>query len=173
MDRVRQGNCVVLDFETTGFSPNKNKIIEIGAVRLRDWEVVEEFSNLINPEENIPYYITKITGLTTKDVVDKPTIKEVMLRFIDFIGEDTIVAHNLPFDFSFLKWNIRNMELDRDYTGGVCTLKLVKEMYPQLPSHKLGDCVKEFNLGEHDSHRALGDVKVTARLLERLMNERR
>ncbi len=93
----------VLDFETTGTSGVKNRAIEIGIVRVKNSQILETFQTFINPGCLIPFYITNLTGITNEDVYDAPFFEEITSQIVDFIGDSILVAHNMPFDFSFLK----------------------------------------------------------------------
>ena len=95
--------CVVFDIETTGFSPIKNRIIEIGAVRVTDGKIVDKFSTFVNPEVPIPYDIEQLTSINDGMVISAPTIEEVLPEFLAFCEGAVMVAHNASFDISFIK----------------------------------------------------------------------
>ena len=103
---------VCVDIETTGISPQHAQIIEIGALKVRDGEVVDTFSQLIDPGVSVPPEITALTGITTEMVEGQPTIDEVLPNFIAFAGDDLLLGHNIRFDFSFLKQNAINLNLE-------------------------------------------------------------
>ena len=101
-DKELSQTFVVFDIETTGFSNTNDKITEIGAVKIENFKVVDKFSELINPQKDISYKIQELTGITNDMVKDKPTIDEVLPKFIEFIGDSVLVAHNAEFDMSFI-----------------------------------------------------------------------
>ncbi len=151
---------VVFDLETTGLYPNENKIIEIGALKYRNNKLVAEFSVLINPECEIPEIITSITGIDNKLVKDELTIKDVMPKFIDFIENLPLVAHNSSFDLSFIEENIKRLGLTVPNNKNIDTLELAKIYIPKAYNHKLETLKKFFKLN-YGSHRSIDDCKTT------------
>lgn len=156
---------VVLDFETTGLR-NEDTIIEIGYVWIRDGEVKDERSTLINPGKPISRRITQITGITTNMVKDAPMLSDVIEGFSKFLRGKLIVAHNASFDMRFLNNALRDAELDpiNEY---ICTMRMFraykKEMGIQTPGAKLSDLTAFFTLHNDRAHRALEDAQVTAK----------
>ena len=108
MIKTLSQSFVVFDIETTGFSSTNDKITEIGAVKIENYKVVDRFSEFINPERDISYKIQNLTGITNDMVKDKPTIEEVFPKFLEFIGDSVLVAHNADFDMGFIKKNVDN-----------------------------------------------------------------
>ncbi|RKD34765.1 PolC-type DNA polymerase III [Thermohalobacter berrensis] len=159
-------NCeyVVFDIETTGLSPTNDKITEIGAVKIRNNEIVDRFNQLINPEVEIPEKIVKLTGITNELVKDKPTIEEVLPKFIDFIGDSVIVAHNANFDTSFIKENCRRLDLNLN-NPILDTLELTRALFPKLKSHRLNKVCEHLNVKLENHHRAVDDSEATAKVL--------
>ncbi|WP_298441240.1 3'-5' exonuclease [uncultured Ferrimonas sp.] len=156
---------VVLDFETTGLSPNMgDRAIEIGAVKLVDGQVVDQFSELMDPGFRVSGFIESYTGISNAMLATAPNCAEVMHRFADFIQGCNMLAHNASFDKKFL-----DAELDaigRSYSGEfVCSLLIGRRIYPHAPNHKLGTLVEYKNV-QHDGvfHRALADAQMTAKL---------
>lgn len=156
-------SIVVLDFETTGLSPDMgDRAIEIGAVRLVDGVVVDQFQELMNPGFRITGFIEEYTGITNAMLVEADSCANVMARFVDFIGDFNLLAHNATFDKRFL-----DAELDRlslSYPGQVsCSLLASRRVFQQAPNHKLGTLVDYVNLPvQGDFHRALFDAQMTA-----------
>ncbi len=156
---------VVLDFETTGLSPNNgDRAIEIGAVRLQDGEVVDRFQALMNPGCRISGFIEDYTGITNTMLVDAEPCGEVMERFADFVGDFNMVAHNASFDKRFL-----DAELDlisRHYSGDfTCSLLAARRVFQEAPNHKLGTLVDYVNIPSDGTfHRALYDAEMTAKV---------
>ncbi len=168
---VKQTEFAVLDFETTGVSGKKNRVIEIGIVQVKNLEIVDSYRTFINPGLLIPYHITKITGITDADVHDAPFFEDVTSQVVDFIGQSVLVAHNLPFDFSFLKNEFMRADIFLPPMQNLCTLKLARKMYPELKSKSLGNLVKHFGIRHKHVHRALGDAMVTAKLLSKMITQ--
>ena len=161
---------IVLDIETTGLSFRTEKITEIGAVRVKNGEVVDTFECFVNPEIPIPQRIVEITHITDEMVKDAETIDKVMPKFLEFIGNLKLVAHNADFDVGFLKYNAENLglKMDNEY---IDSLKLSRQLYPEFKKHKLGILADKFGIKVENAHRALDDVhtlvKVFLKLLEK------
>ncbi len=156
---------IVLDFETTGLSPDRgDRAIEIGAVKLQRGEVVARFQQLMNPGFAVSPFIESYCGITNAELAKAPPCGEVMAQFAEFIGEHNLVAHNASFDRRFLEAELGR--IGRDYGGEfACSLLLARRLYPQAPNHKLGTLVAYKGI-LHDGifHRALADTEMTARL---------
>ena len=155
---------VVFDLETTGFSPKNDSIIEIGAVKIKNGAIVDNFSEFVNPKRTIPYKITELTGITDDMVRDAQTIEDVLPRFLDFIGESVVVAHNASFDCSFISKNCNDMGLDFSPTV-VDTVQVCRFLYPELKSVKLNIVAKHLGVKLESHHRAVDDAKATADIL--------
>lgn len=162
-------NYVVFDLETTGLSPKNDMITEIGGVKIENGVVVDEFSQLINPQRPIPAKIVSITGITDDMVKDKPTINEVLPEFENFIKDSVLVAHNASFDMGFLREqfsginkSIKNPVLD--------TLELTRTLFPQLKSHRLNVVAKHLDVSLINHHRAVDDAKATAEIFLKSMD---
>lgn len=151
---------VVFDLETTGLDPLTTRIIEIGALKYHNNELVDEFSALINPETVIPEVITKITGLAKSDLEDKPTIKEVMPEFLNFIGDLPLVAHNSSFDLSFIEANLKRLGMPVISNTNIDTIEIAKIYIPKAYNYKLETLKKYFKL-DYGSHRSVDDCKTT------------
>ncbi len=160
-DQIIADTCVVFDIETTGFSCVKNKIIEIGAVKVKNGEVIDRFSTFVNPNEPIPYRITQLTSITDEMVMDARPIEEVLPEFIQFIGDAYLVAHNASFDTSFIAENCHRQGIDYDYTH-VDTVELARVLLPHLPNYKLHTVAKDLNVSLEHHHRAVDDAECTA-----------
>jgi len=156
---------IVLDFETTGLSPNQgDRAIEIGAVRIEQGEVTGSFQQLMNPGFRINGFIEDFTGISNKMLQNAPPCDEVMHQFSDFIGDHNLVAHNASFDRNFLDAELSL--INRQYSGSfACTLLLARRLYQNAPNHKLGTLVKFKNIpNDGVFHRALADSQVTSKL---------
>jgi DNA polymerase III epsilon subunit family exonuclease len=148
---------VVIDFETTGFSPANDKIIEIGAVKVIGGTVIDTFNSYVNPRQSIPKSITKINGINDQMVKDAPFIDQIMPAFISFIKDLPIVAHNASFDANFLKAN-SSASLDLIVAD---TLRFCRHYYPEFENHKLETVCRNLSIISDGYHRALNDCMVT------------
>ena len=162
---LNANSLVILDFETTGLSPNMgDRAIEIGAVRLHNGKVVDSFQELMNPGFRISSFIEEYTGISNQMLSTAPSCDEVMDRFVDFIADDNLIAHNASFDKRFL-----DAELDRiarNYSGKfACSLLVSRRIYPLAPNHKLATLINYKNIQSTGGfHRALYDSEMTAKL---------
>jgi len=151
---------VIFDIETTGLDCCIDKIIEIGAIRIINNEIVDEFNYLINPNIKLPEVITNITGINDEDLKDKETIDTVLPKFIDFVGDLPLLAHNNSFDLSFINENIKKLNLNNLTNTMVDTLELSRKYLTHMYNHKLETLKKYYGINEV-SHRAVGDCKTT------------
>ena len=161
----------VIDFETTGTAAKTGRAIDIGMVKISKGKITDYYQSLINPDCYIPQYITEITGITNLDVANAPFFEDIVTSIIDFIGDSVLVAHNMNFDDSFLTEELRRTGHDSIENIRLCTLKLARRMYPELPSKSLGNLVKKFRIRHRDVHRGLGDATVTAKLFLRILRD--
>ena len=159
---------VVFDIETTGFSSVTNHIIEIGAVKVENGKIVDRFSTYVNPQEPIPYRITKLTTITDADVMDAPTIDQVLPEFFAFCEGCVLVAHNASFDIGFIKENARKLELPYAYTH-VDTLAMARVLLPQLAKFTLDHVAKTVGVSLGNHHRAVDDAEATAEIFEKFI----
>ena len=159
---------VVFDIETTGFSSATNHIIEIGAVKVENGKIVDRFSTYVNPQEPIPYRITKLTTITDADVMDAPTIDQVLPEFFAFCEGCVLVAHNASFDTGFIKENARKLELPYAYTH-VDTLAMARVLLPQLAKFTLDHVAKTVGVSLENHHRAVDDAEATAEIFEKFI----
>ncbi len=162
---------VVVDIETTGANPIKNDIIEIGAVKVVNGKAVDKFSELIRPNELISDYIIGITNITNEMVADKPPLEEIMPRFVEFCEDVPLVGHNIVlFDFRMLKAKATKLGF-RFEKLGVDTLTISRKMLSELPSRKLGELCKYYNISLEHAHRAYDDAYATYMLFEHLKKD--
>lgn len=158
---------VVFDIETTGFSPVKDRIIEIGAVKLCEGKTVECFSSFINPQIPIPYRIQDLTGIKDEMVADSPLIEQVLPDFLEFIGDSVLVAHNAHFDSGFIREKAKDLGIDTDFTV-VDTVAMARIMLPELKNHKLNVVAKELGVSLENHHRAVDDALACAGIFTEL-----
>ncbi len=151
----------IVDIETTGLSPLKDEIIELSAIRVRNNLIADKFSSLVKPYGVINPFISSLTGITNDMVSDAPDIQSTLCKFYQFLLNDCIVGHNINFDYRFLQHNLEkhlglqlnNKKLD--------TVKLARKFCPNLPSYKLSNLAKYFNISTEGHHRALKDCEIT------------
>ncbi len=156
-------NYVVLDFETTGLRAGSDKIIQIGAVKYVNHERKETMYVMVNPQCSISSTITRITGITNRDVESAPVIEEIAHELIAFIGELPIIVHNAPFDMGFL-YALEDITPIPEYTV-IDTVRLARKAITQTPNHKLTTLTAFLKL-EHEAHDALGDCLATAAIYQ-------
>ena len=154
---------IVFDIETTGFSAIKDKIIEIGAVKVKDGAIVEKFSTFVNPKRPIPFEITQLTSITDEMVLDAPDIESVLPEFLEFVGDGVLVAHNAGFDVGFIEQNCRYQEIEPDFVS-VDTVALARVLLPTLSKYKLNIVAKALGISLENHHRAVDDAGATAEI---------
>ncbi len=154
---------VVFDIETTGFSPEKNQIIEIGAVRVVDGKITDRFSTFVNPEVPIPFDIEKLTGINDAMVLDAPRLCQVLPEFLAFCGEAVMVAHNASFDIGFITHKAKELGLSFAPTV-LDTVALARVLLPNLNRYKLDTVAKAVNVSLENHHRAVDDAGATAEI---------
>jgi DNA polymerase-3 subunit alpha (Gram-positive type) len=158
----------IIDIETTGLQFRTDKITEIGVVKVRDGEIIDTFETLINPLVPIPFHITKITNITDDMVKGKETIKEVIPKLLEFIGDAILVAHNATFDMGFIRYNVESLGYEFK-NGHIDTLALSRKLFPEFKKHKLEIIANNLGIKVDVAHRALDDVKT----LHKIYNEMR
>ena len=159
----------VLDLETTGFSAVTEKITEVGIMKVKNGEVIDEFSCFVNPEKPIPQRVVEVTNITDEMVKDAETIDKVFPKVLEFIKGSVLVAHNADFDVGFLKQNAKNLGYDFDFTY-VDTLGLAKKLFPDYKKYKLGKIAENLGIKVLVAHRALDDVDTTVKVFNVMMN---
>jgi len=168
----RADTVIVLDFETTGLSPNNgDRAIEIGAVRIEKGKVRERFQSLMNPGKRVAPFIENYTGITNTMLKTAPLCKTVMAEFADFIEDFDMVAHNASFDSRFLVAELRRIKRTTD-GGFACSMLTSRRIYPDAPNHKLGTLVAFHQLPTDGTfHRALADAEMTAHLWLKMLTD--
>ena len=156
---------VVVDTETTGTRPATERIIEIAGVRVLGGEIVETYSQLVNPDRIIPGRITQITGISNSMVYEQPTMDRVLPDFMEFLGDDIFVAHNLSFDLGFINAELARLALPALENTSLCTLRLARRLLRGLRSKGLSALANFYNIEIDGRHRALGDARATAVIL--------
>lgn len=154
--------CIV-DIETNGSKPENSQIIEIGAVKIKDGEILDTFNELIKADY-IPYFIQNITGITETMLKKQKTQKEVLIKFKEFLGDSIFVAHDSYFDFNYIRAQLKKEGLGDLLNPEICTLTLSKKTI-EASRYGLKYLVEELNLPEEKLHRALSDAKTTGRIM--------
>jgi len=162
---INKASFCVLDVETTGLSPQYNNIIELGIVRVKNLKIVEKYHSLINPGRDIPNFITGFTGISNDDVYNAPFFEDIAEEVIEFIGSDVVAGHNLSFDNSFLRRELKYSGREELKNPNLCTLRIAKRIFPLLKSKSLGSVSSFLKIKNSNSHRALGDAETTAKIL--------
>lgn len=154
---------VVFDLETTGFSAIKDKIIEIGAVKVVNGEIVDSFSTFVNPKRPIPFEITQLTSITDEMVMEYEDIETILPKFLEFVGDAVLVAHNAGFDVGFIEQNCRYQDIEPHFVS-VDTVALARVLMPTLSKYKLNVVAKALNISLENHHRAVDDAGATAEI---------
>jgi DNA polymerase-3 subunit alpha (Gram-positive type) len=162
----------VVDVEATGAKTPPNRLIELGAYRIRGGRIVDKFLSLVNPEIPIPRFVASLTGISNDMVKNAPVFAEVAPQWLDFVSDSVLVAHNAPFDTSFL-----NHEISRVYANHrmvnphLCTVRLSRRAFPDLSNHRLETIAQHFAIPIASRHRAGSDALATAEIFIVLLTE--
>lgn len=169
-DYPASDEIVVFDIETTGLSAKYDRITEIGAVKLKNREIVEEFQTFVDPGMSIPAPITELTGITDAMVENAPSEDEALKAFIKFAGKSVLVAHNASFDTSFIKEAAERSGIEYKFAY-IDTIPLCKAALPNLKKYKLDIVAKEYKLGDFNHHRAIDDAKMLCQIFLHLISD--
>lgn len=157
------GTFICFDIETTGLSAARDKITEIGAVKVENGVITDKFSTFVNPEMPIPQKITQLTGITDEMVKDAPSQSEAVSAFLEFAGDNVLVAHNAPFDTSFIAKACEDMGREYNYTS-IDTVAISRAILTDIKNCKLDTVAKFLRLGEFNHHRATDDAEMLAKI---------
>ncbi|MEP1446981.1 MAG: exonuclease domain-containing protein [Paraglaciecola sp.] len=161
---------VIVDVETTGGKQPHHRITEVGAVKMINGEVVDTWSSLINPQRHISKFITQLTGISNDMVKDAPVFSEVADNLSQFTENCVFVAHNVNFDYGFIKQEYQR--LDRNFSmAKLCTVREMRKAYPGLHSYSLGNLCETYNISLANHHRALCDAEAAAELLKMILHQ--
>ena len=169
---LRDLDFVVVDVEATGAKMPPNRLIELGAYRIRGGRIVDKFVSLVNPEIPIPRFVASLTGISNEMVKNAPVFAELAPKWLDFVSDSVLVAHNAPFDTTFL-----NHEISRVYPGHrmvnphLCTVRLSRRAMPDLLNHRLDTIASHFSIPIISRHRAGSDALATAQIFILLLAE--
>ncbi|MBI3951714.1 MAG: 3'-5' exonuclease [Acidobacteria bacterium] len=177
---ISQSEFVVIDIETTGINPQWDRITEIAAFKVKSTgaaigqrptrAIADEFTALINPQREIPFWITRFTGITNEMVARSPRFIGIVDQLIEFIGTATIVAHNAHFDIKLINSEINRVYDKRLFNLRLCTLQLGRKLFPELPNHKLHTVAHHLAVDIQGRHRARGDALATAQIFMRMLD---
>ena len=162
---------VVLDLETTGLDPEYDEILEIGAIKIVNGEVVDTYNSLVKPPYEIDEFITELTGISNEMVQDAPSVEEILPSLMNFISDNIIVGHNVNFDINFIYDNLLNCGMDAIKNDYIDTLRISRRLFPDFKHHRLKDMANHYNISLDGSHRALQDVFITFKLFNHLKDD--
>jgi len=160
----------IIDIETTGGNPSKDKITEIAVLIHDGSRITHEFCTLVNPERRIPQFISRMTGITDEMVSEAPRFYEIARNLVELTRDKVFVAHNASFDYHFIKNEFRALGYDFSRSQ-LCTYKLSRKLLPGYSSYGLGKLCRELNIVNNSRHRAAGDAHATAKLFDRLLQK--
>lgn len=163
-------NYAVIDVETTGTSPSGGKITEIAIYIFNGSEITDSFSTLVNPECNIPWNITRLTGITNEMVANAPKFYEIAKKIVEITANTTFVAHNAAFDYSFVREEFKRLGYDYKRKT-LCTVSLSRKLIPGLRSYSLGNICQDLGIQIEGRHRAGGDALATVQLFEKILRQ--
>jgi DNA polymerase-3 subunit epsilon len=168
---VSDTTFVVTDVETTGTNAGSDRLLEIGAVKVRGGEITDTFQQLMNPQRSVPSRITQMTGITTAMVFDAPTVDEVMPAYLNFLDDGILAAHNLSFDERFLNAALQRLGRPELENETLCTLRLARRLLPGLKSKGLSRLIQFYGIDVNGRHRGLGDAEATGIILQRFLSQ--
>lgn len=159
---------VVIDLETTGLDPYWDKIIEVSGIRIKDGNVIDKYTSLVNPGYEIDEFITELTGITNDMLASAPKINDVLPLYLDFIGTDIVVGHNVNFDVNFLYDNTMSL-LHKPFTNSfIDTMRIARRVFPEYNHHRLCDIKEYLNVKSDTEHRAESDCLATFECYEKM-----
>lgn len=162
---------IVIDIETTGLSPIYDEIIEIAAIKVENGVPTYTFSTLVKPTHDIDDFISALTGITNDMLSTAPTLENVLPLFIDFIGDNTLLGHNVNFDINFLYDNIENILGIYLKNHFIDTMRIFRKLYPELAHHRLLDLASNYGIDYTRAHRSLTDCKITYYCFKKMVEE--
>lgn len=168
---LAEATYVVFDIETTGLSVINNKIIELAGVKMQDGKVIDKFESFVDPHEKIPYHITQLTHITDDMVAGAPELEDVLPKFIEFVGDAVLVAHNAKFDMGFIQESCKRQHLPTLPNPVLDTLELARLLFPSLKNHRLNTLSDKFKVGLDNHHRAVDDSAALGQVLFHMLKE--
>jgi DNA polymerase-3 subunit epsilon len=157
-------DLVVLDFETTGLSPESgDRITEVAAIRIRKDRIVDQFESLVNCGARLSSFIIQYTGITQRMVDSAPPVSKVVRELVQFLGRDSVIAHNASFDDRFFRSECEHARLQESVDPFICSIRVARRVYPQLGSYKLSEVARSLGISYVGrAHRAAADARMTA-----------
>lgn len=168
---LAQDTYVIFDVETTGLSVENNTIIELAGVKMKEGQIIGRFESFVNPHEDIPANITKLTGITNEMVADAPELDTVIKGFLEFVGDGVLVAHNARFDMGFLQASCKKINIEPVKNAFLDTLELARFLYPGLRNHRLNTLADKFKVSLENHHRAVDDSEATGHIFFHMLKE--
>ncbi|MCL6603051.1 MAG: PolC-type DNA polymerase III [Paenibacillus sp.] len=169
---LKTATYVVFDIETTGLSITRNNITELAAIKMQDGQEIDRYSTFVNPHEKIPYHIQQLTNITDEMVRDAPDLEPVLHKFVEFIGEDSIlVAHNARFDMGFIQASLIKLGLPQLTNPSLDTLELARLLYPSMKNHRLNTLADKYKVLLESHHRAIDDTIALGGILTGLLGD--
>lgn len=163
---------VVFDLETTGISPVYDEVIEISGIKVKERQVVDEFTTLVNPGRSIPAGASNVNGITDEMVMNAPSFTDVLAKFFEFVGDDVLVGHNIhSFDMNFIYRDAQKFYGKVPGNNYVDTLSAARNYLPQLSHHRLVDLASFYGISTKGAHRALNDCYMNQQVFEHLAKE--
>ena len=159
---------IIFDIETTGLDSSYDEVIEIGAIKVKNNKIVSKFNSLVKPKNEIDEYITELTGITNEMVKDAPTIEEILPDFMNYIGNDILIGHNVNFGINYIYDNLYRNKFDVLTNDFIDTMRISRKLLPELPHHRLIDLAKYFKIDSTNNHRSLKDCEITMNVYENL-----
>ncbi len=156
---LNENNFTIVDVETTGGSPFFSRIIEVGLLRVERGEVIEQYQTLVNPEQEIPEFISRMTGITDSQLARKPKFADIAEDLLSKFKDTIFVAHNVNFDYGFLKEEFRRAGLVFN-SDRLCTVRLSRALFKEHKRHNLSSIIERYNFVCVNRHRAFDDAKV-------------
>jgi DNA polymerase III epsilon subunit family exonuclease len=168
-----EATFAVVDLETTGSIIGVDEIIEIGVVIVKRGRILNTFSSLVCGERTVPQWVSKLTGIRSRDLKGAPSFTELTPIVSELLTGAVFVAHDIRFDLPFLRWGYADRGMNPPRVTGLCTLCLSRAFWPDLPSRSLPDLARHFNLPHRHPHRAVDDADATAGILRKALREAR
>ena len=173
MKNFKRTEFVVFDVETTGLSPSwGDRIVEIAALKVRNSKPIERFYSFVDPQREISFGAFAVNGITGEMLKGAPTSREILPRFLEFVGDAALVGHNVRFDLSFLCYELSLLSMGlKDKTVIIDTLKMARHLLPDLGRYPLWFVAQSLGITKGQQHRAMADVELTFNVFRRLIEE--
>ncbi len=168
---LESARFVVVDLEATGSNPREDRVIEVGVVVVEGLRVCERFHTLVHPQRRIPPWIVGLTGIDESTVERAPRFHQIVPRLLGLLSDGIFVAHNVDFDYRFLRQRLRVAGYAPEPWPTLCTVRLARRILPDLDSYRLDSLAESLDLGLEHHHRAIDDAEATARLLLHILDK--